>query len=429
VANSLLLVLLGALCLAGQGGRESLETLLQRYQSDPRNGNLCEKIALTYTEANDFNKAAEFFRKAIQLEPQRIPPKKNLATVLWFGGNKAESEKLFRSLELQIPNDPVPHLYLGLAAYERGDLSRAASELDSAGTLASDNPEVFPILVEAYLSTGRAEAACNLLEARISAGQNTSQNYRWLGDSYARLQRPDRAYQAYSSAINRDASIPENYLALANFSIEHSNLAYARKVLQDGLQHIPNSPKLLLVSGLTWALGGNAEQSRKVFSEAQPADPKWSLPLLATGVIDLQEGRLAEAAAAFEKVQKVDPGDYRSYYLHAVTLSRLDGPDPANRKQIAAYLKRALTLNPNEPLVYIALAKANVASGNTAEAESQLKKALRLDSKNAVALYQLGLIYRRSGRTAEADRVMATFKQVKRTEEEGRVLLILKTLK
>ncbi len=115
----------------------------------------------------------------------------------------------------------------------------AAEHLERAGTLGSDNPETLPLVIDAFLSTSRFELASRILERRIASGDSHSQTYRWLGEAYDRQDLPEKAYRAYSEAIEQEPHVEENYLALAGFSIEHANLPFARDVLNRGLRQVP----------------------------------------------------------------------------------------------------------------------------------------------------------------------------------------------
>lgn len=430
---ALLAMVLAALpaTVVAQAEDAEVEILLDRYRTEPANSLLCEQIGIAYTRLNALEKAVEFFRKAVELSPERISAKKNLATVLWFSGNKRESTSIFSSLENRIPNDPVPQLYLGLSAYERKDMEAAAAHFERAGTLGSDNPETFGLVVDVYLATGRFAVASDLLEHRIANGSSDAKTYRLLGDAYDKLMQPEKAYKAYTTAIERAPQEEENYLTLAGFAVEHANTGFAREVLSRGLTAIPHSAKLRLELGLTWAIEGNFENAKRSFAETNATDPDWSLPLLALGVTDLQTGNADEAADCFRKAKTIAPEDYRCYYLHAVALMRSStGRETLTRGTVISELRRAIALAPQQVQARVALAKAEIASGHRSIAETELREAVRVAPTEPDALYNLALLCRREGKTEEAARLLRTFQQLKSKseEEENQFVLILKTV-
>ena len=106
-----------------------------------------------------------------------MPARKNLAVVPWFAGKHAESEVLFRQLVADLPKDPVPHLYLGLAAHGRAQYADAHRQFVSAGELATVNPDVVPEVLESYLATGDKsvlESVTKLVGSARSSGAVTS---------------------------------------------------------------------------------------------------------------------------------------------------------------------------------------------------------------------------------------------------------------
>jgi tetratricopeptide (TPR) repeat protein len=252
-----------------------------------------------------------------------------------------------------------------------------------------------------------------------------------LGDAYDSLMLPDKAYQAYSDAIERAPGEDDNYLALAAFAIEHANRKFARQVLARGLQKVPNSAKLKLENGLSWAIEGNFEAAKESFAEANSADSRWSMPLLALGVTHLQTGHPDDAANCFRHAKQLAPGDYRCYYLQAVALTRShSGQEPATRAMIIRELQRAIALAPERAEPRVALAKAEIADGKPALAESQLREAIRIAPSQPDALYNMALLCRREGKHEEAARLLNTFQRLKDKshDEENQFVLILKTV-
>jgi tetratricopeptide (TPR) repeat protein len=261
----------------------------------------------------------------------------------------------------------------------------------------------------------------------VSDPEAAAENYRWLAKAYDGLKRPEQAYRAFEQAVERAPAAEENYLALSVFAMDHANPAFAREALGRGLGLLPNSAKLAMQMGLCWAMEGDFGNARAYFDRAAKADPRWSLPLLALGIADLQAGEAQSAGEAFRNARALDPGDYRCYYLHATAIGR-SNPDPAHREEMIQELKRAVELDPKQARVHTALGQAQLPS-NPRAAEAQFREALRLDPFEPTALYQLSLLAKRAGNTAEAKRLSQAFERARRKskEEENELVLILRT--
>jgi tetratricopeptide (TPR) repeat protein len=303
----------------------------------------------------------------------------------------------------------------------------AAAHFERAGALASDNPDVLPVVVTTYLLTGRAKEASEILEKRAAASPADPQIYRWLGDAYDRQNLPQKAWEAYSKAIAAAPANEDNYLALSAYAIEHKNASIARETLNRGLTQLPRSSKLTLETGLVWALQGDFDQARTAFRQASSLNPHWSLPLLALGITDLQTGKPDNAAEVFRHAKQIAPDDYRCYYFHALALNRSQTNQSAvTRSQAIEELRHAVALDPARASSRVALAQNQISAGQTTEAEAQLREAIRLDPADPSALYKLALLCKREGKKQESDRLLASFASLKReadSDENEFVLL------
>ena len=447
-----------------QQGRaqEALSILLELRRSEPSNANVCQQTGIAYTQLEDLPQAARFYREALRLNPQFWAARKNLGTVLWFMDRRAESEREFLAVTKALPADPVPHLYLGLAAHARQEFSRAKAEFEKAGTLASDNLEVLPAVIESYLATrdlefpakvlarlssagetdaalllrvgalflqyGRYDQAAGVFEKLVAAHKDSAEAWRLLAEAYDRQDKSQQAYTSYSRALEADPNSDDTYVAFAEFASAHGNNDFALQVVSRGLERLPESAVLRFEQGLLWALKGDRSLADSSFLQASKLKPDWPLPLLAIGVSQLESGNAAAAAITFEKAQTADPSDFRAPYLYATALFRASGASPSEaRDKAATALRKAIALNPRDARSHALLGQIELAAGRADRSAAEWERALQIDPENTTALYQLALLYKKQGKTGKAERLLATFQRVKakkHAEEESLVQIL-----
>ena len=266
--------------------------------------------------------------------------------------------------------------------------SDAAGHFERAGDLAFNNPEVLPSVVQTYLA---------------------------LGDMHDRQGAPEAAYTAYRKAIAAAPRSEEGYLALATFSAADQNQDFALKVLEEGIAKASASARLRLEQGILQAMAGKRDEAEASFLEASRIEPKSLAPVLARGVLRLEQGDHSAAAGIFREAAKIAPGDYRAEYLYATALDRAGN---APEGEVIRALERAVRLKPDSAPSHAALGKAYTDASRTQEGARELEKALSIEPENATALYQLGRLYRRLGRLDDSRRLLERFEKVKANQKQ-----------
>jgi tetratricopeptide (TPR) repeat protein len=467
---------------------EALPLLLEIHRAQPRNPSVCQQLGIAYTQLQQFTEAAQFYRRALSINPQILPARKNLGVVLWFAGRQMEAEREFRQVLTVSPNEPVPHFYLGMLEHERQKHDKARDHFRKAGNLALENPEAFSAVLETALATrdqvltdallssaekflssqadiwfqagtvlgrfgaydraiqafervrdiypDRAKLFQNLglaqLEARrysdavlsfatlakLGAG-SSAENYLYLAEAYDGAGDPQKAYDAYAKAIEKDPKSEPAYAALSNFAVAHYNAPFALKVVGQGLQNIPGSARLLLQQGVILSLDDKMSQAEESFHRASQANPSWALPVLALGLTQLQTGKLADAVRSFQAAANLAKDDYRPSYLLAMTWVRAGGQSQSERHdEIVSALQRAITLNPTHADSHVLLGQTYLSDNRLDLALGELEKARKLQPENASALYQLAMVYRKKGDTALASRSLKEFQALKQREKK-----------
>ena len=237
----------------------------------------------------------------------------------------------------------------------------------------------------------------------------------------------EAAYSAYKEALSFGPPEEALYVAFASFASAHQNNRYGVEILAHGLKQLPASAALHFQRGLLVALDGNRDAALQEFRSASKVDPAWTLPVLATGVLELEDGRAAEAGETFARVLRDHPNDRFAPYLRALALSRA-GADSTRTEQIAL-LERAVGLNPTDPKPLTLLGQTYLSAARVPEGLAMLKRAAAADPRNATAQYQLSLALRRSGQIEEADRHLARFRELRAAsarQQESELIQFLK---
>ena len=483
---------------------EALPILNQLYKAEPHNIRVCYQLGLAHTQLQEFVKAAEFYRKALKLDPGFVAARKNLGTVLWFSNQKEASVQEFQTVLRSLPNDPVSHLYLGSQAYEQKRFAEAKRHFEKAGDLAMQNPEALPMVLETYLATrdlsvlgrvtqqlmtandpdpqlvfqvglvlarhgqsreavaaferirerypdrqalllnlsaaqleqGNSDGAIQNLQSLVNSSSVNPEVYLLLGEACDKAGLAEKGYAAFNRAIEVAPKSEEGYLALSNFASAHQNNSFGLKTIERGLQQIPGSSKLLFQQGVLWALESNLEAAAQSFQMASQADTAWGLPLLASGIVQLQAAKPQQATSTFRQAMAKLPGDYRPSYFLGTALTRAGAQsDPVQQKEVIVAFRNAVSLEPTNSQSRVALGQAYLATNQIRPAVVELEKAVQLDPRDSTALYQLGLAYRKQGRAREAEAVLRRFQEVKEQlkEEENQerraLQIMLKTVK
>ena len=275
---------------------------------------------------------------------------------------------------------------------------------------------------------GKHREAVACLEKIVAVNAAGANVYIALGEAYDKLGLAEKAYASLAKAIEMAPRSEDAYLALAGFSTAHQNNEYALKILNTGLEKVPDSPRLLHQRGVALALLGNQEEAAKSLRRASGLDPAWADPLLALGVSLLERGRYDEAADSFRQAARTAPEDFRAEYLLATALKRTG--DAARRDETISALRKAVSLKPGDARPRALLGQSYLEAGRLSDAAAELEQSIRIDPENTTALYQLGLLHRDLGNRDESRSYFKRFEEVKAKQKanEGDLIQILRVV-
>jgi tetratricopeptide (TPR) repeat protein len=316
----------------------------------------------------DRAEAEKRFKTAFGSEKNTLRLVDAYARFLAARGDREEAKRVYRGFDEVVPHHPIVTAALAdldasrpLAPLVRSAEEGAAEVLYGLGAVGGRQGDELASLI--YLRLSLALAPDNAL-AMIT-----------LGDVYERLKQEETAIDLYDS-------VPENNPLRVNADVQSALLLETLGKSKEASEHLqavvtahPDNQEALTALG-------NLQRSRKLFAESATTYSR---------VIDLL-GKDAQAQS--------DRSQWLIYYYRGIANERRKSWPAAE-----ADLKKALELNPDQPLVLNYLGYSWVDQGvNLDEAFKMLRRAVDLKGRDGYVVDSLGWAYYRLGRYDDAVR-------------------------
>ena len=326
------------------------------------------------------------------------------------------------------------------ARYERAEEAwrRAASLPEPKRTPPSGSPEhVSGPPVSAYaalglarlaLVRGNADQAKQILEDLTSSAPRFGPAFRLLGDSYANLRRDADAERALRRANSLPVYAPYADRLVDALALEsrHSTFLLQQAVETDlnaywdeyltrrAMEFDPNNPDVVYkLGGIVRSLGRN-DEALELFQRYQRMVPGDAQVLGQIGSCLGDLGRFVEAESYLRRaLERVD--DALTYYNLGFVLTRV-----GRLADAAAAYERALDRDPNHLEARTNLAAVLTRQGKLDQASRELIRVLEMDPDNPGAHTNLGLVLAQQGHADRAAREFQEALRINPQQDEAR---------
>jgi tetratricopeptide (TPR) repeat protein len=203
----------------------------------------------------------------------------------------------------------------------------------------------------------------------------------------------------------------ENYLDFSTFCADYGNYQLALEAAEVGLQHIPNSYRLLVQRAVVLENLGRLDEAEDALRQAGERQKDNSLALLCLAIVETHAGKLHQAEATLTAALRDYPNNYYMHYQLGIVLVEVQGgmsPNADIQAKAKHAFQEAIRLNPNFADSYYQLAKLYSDESPKLE-EQNLVACLRVDPNHASAEYKLARLYLSTGRQAEAQVLIDRF--------------------
>ncbi len=375
-----------------------------------------------YVGAGQYEQAVAAYQAAAALQPDAAAPYRGLGNAHYWQGDLAQAIADYQQAAALAPQDPNAPLLAGLVQAQQGDLAGAIASQEAAARLATCDPAPYLLLgglhfqqddyaqaAAAYESAlaldpdnadawyvlgslrnlqddlaGAAEAA----QQAVALEPDLVEAQRLLALSLFNLNDAEGALPAAEALVSLEPQAAENHVLLGDVHFGLQQWEAAAQAYEAGLT-LEDDADTRVVLGLMRTQLGQVDAAVEQYQAALALDPDNAVAWQSLGDAYSQQGKLAEAADAYEQSLAIEDSALARSQLASVYWQQGDV------EQAIAQYEQAVALDPAQPRAQVRLAGLYASQGRLAEAEAAYRAALSIDPENADALAGLaGAAYR-----------------------------------
>ena len=369
------------------------------------------ELAQFYRNAHDYSSAVDVWRQALQMDPENVRIKHELADDLLRADKTNEALKVFQELATADPRDAQNQLRLAEIYRQKGDFAKAQTALNKARDLDPQNLEVRYEGVNLLDAQGKTDAAITALRAMLSdtAAKTYSEEEKGrravllerLGMLYRNADRYDEAVDTYRQMmdVNPEAA-PRISAAIIETWQKAKDWKKADAEAQAALKKFPKDRTVVVANAFLLGDEGKIDDAAAALRTLLTGDKDWGTQIAIAQIYDKGK-RYEDMGQALDAAEKVaDSKDEK------VTVGFMRGAMLERTKQFEAAeteFRKVLAIDPNNAgaLNYLGymLADRNI---RLDEAQKMVGKAVELEPQNGAYLDSLGWVYFRQNRLDEA---------------------------
>ena len=227
------------------------------------------------------------------------------------------------------------------------------------------------------------------------------------------------AMQSLRQAAKLEPTKEDNYLDFSTICADYGNYPLALEAANVGLEHIPNSYRLLVQKGVILENLGRLEEAEDSLRNASKLQRDNSVALLSLAIVQTHGGQLHEAQATLTAAIEEFPDNYyMHYHLGKILVQLQEGrsAEPGLEAKAKHAFQQAIRINPSYADSYYQLSKLYLRESPRL-AEQNLITCLRLDPNHAPAEYALARLYLKTGRRAAGQALIDRFESQQQAQK------------
>jgi tetratricopeptide (TPR) repeat protein len=387
-------------------------------------------MALREVRLYQFEKAAEHFRKAVEVDTTNLSIHRQQAINLLRAG---ETDEAYRSLDKSLhhfPDDTELNMMMADVLAGRKEYERAlthyqrVSQVDPTSSrayllqgtvyehlnhpnLALDiykkmtqvepaNPLGYHYLARTDILFGRLQEARGHLEQTLELRPNLQQSREYLAWVWEKLGNAEEAAKEYRILLKLDPlnkKIHESLAALPTFvmPVDVNTTEY-----RSAAEKMLGPPQVHMKIGIIYLEQGLHLKSLDEFQLVRSQDQSREILMVLSRVYEIL-GRVDSAIDELEALRKMEPQSIR-LMIHAARLYSLDNQP----RETVRLLQGAIVTAPQNDTLYHSLALAHISVDQLDSAIARMQQAIALNKNKDSYYFELGALLERTGQYENA---------------------------
>ena len=365
-----------AALLAGSVSK-AIDGFLSALEVDSDHALTLSHIAYLKMERNiDLSGALEQSKRAFEAKPSEPVILVNHAWILFRLGERREAYKLIKAALDRSPRDPIFHYRVGLMYFRDGLYDFALAKFKEVNTLLNDYPRALMMEGLCLARLGRIEEALERLSLSI--------------DGLAR-RRGSRVIVKDTVQALKEALVSRASGTKALKSGRRTSSRLAAVTVEEALYN--SEARSLQEQAVKTCIIGNVDRAKSLLKQGVEQFPRYANISVDLGFLEVLDGKLQEAKDDFDRVLDYQGAEFRalSGYAHinfrngdmirfSTDIERLrDIPPTLAYSQLLDAIRdrwqRVLSIIPKDAEAHYHLGRAQLLSGNCAEALKTLEQA------------------------------------------------------
>lgn len=413
----------------------TLQPVLDKIANSPDMLGLAGEV---YLQNGDNQKAEEYFKKALALDPKDVVKRTSLALTHLRKGNGGGADAAFSeleqiaatdsgttadlalistllgrnevdkalkaiaALEKKLPDNPLPHYMRGRALLAKKDVASARNSFDQALKI---NPAYFPAaasLAGLDLADKQPDSAKKRFETIVASDPKNVPALLALADLHARTGSPVADVAVLiNKAITANPTDPGARLALINLHLANKDPKKAAAVAQDATAVIRDNPMLTDMLGRALQAADEPNQALAAYGKLVAMQPNSPLPHMRMAEIHMAGKNREAAEQSLRKALELKPDFVEAQRALAVTY--LDARKPQEAIAVAREVQKQ---RPREGVGYMMEGDIAASKKDWASAASSYRSGLKQEPATELAI-KLNAVLNAANNTGEAEKFAA----------------------